>query len=107
MEKLDPTRAAALLAALPDWSHDRQRDAISRTFQFRDFPQAFAFMTQLAIMAEKRNHHPEWFNVYNRVTITYTTHDAHGLTQKDIDLAAYADAVHAGLAAQPQPVQGA
>ena len=107
MDKLDSTRAAALLAALPDWTHDRQRDAISRTFHFRDFPQAFAFMTQLAVMAERRNHHPEWSNVYNRVTITYTTHDANGLTQNDIDLAAYADAVHAGFAAQLQPLKGA
>ncbi|WP_194714769.1 4a-hydroxytetrahydrobiopterin dehydratase [Noviherbaspirillum soli] len=107
MEKLDSTRAAALLATLPDWAHDSQRDAISRTFQFRDFPQAFAFMTQLALMAEKRNHHPEWSNVYNRVTITYTTHDANGLTQKDIDLAGYADAVYAGFAAQPQLAEGA
>lgn len=98
MEKLDPTRAAAMLAALPDWTHDSQRGAISRTFQFQDFPQAFGFMTQLAIMAEKRNHHPEWSNVYNRVNVTYTTHDAGGLTQNDIDLAQYADAVYRGFA---------
>lgn len=107
MDKLDSTRAAALLATLPAWAHDRQRDAVSRTFHFQDFPQAFAFMTQLAIMAEKRNHHPEWSNVYNRVTITYTTHDANGLTQKDIDLAGYADAVYAGFSAQAQPAAGA
>jgi 4a-hydroxytetrahydrobiopterin dehydratase len=101
MDKLDPTRAAALLATLPGWAHDSQRDAISRTFHFQDFPQAFAFMTQLAIMAEKRNHHPEWSNVYNRVTITYTTHDAQGLTQNDIDLAGYADATYLRFEAQP------
>ena len=95
MKKLDPASAAKLIAALPEWTHDPQRDAISRTFVFRDFPQAFGFMTQLAIMAEKRNHHPEWSNVYNRVSITYTTHDAGGLTQNDIDLAGHADAVYA------------
>lgn len=100
MDKLDATQAATLLATLPDWAHDSQRDAISRTFRFQDFPQAFAFMTELAIMAEKRNHHPEWSNVYNRVTMTYTTHDANGLTQNDIDLARHADAVYARFAGQ-------
>ena len=98
MNKLDPGSAAKLLAALPDWTRESQRDAISRTFVFGDFPQAFGFMTQLAIMAEKRNHHPEWSNVYNRVSITYTTHDAGGLTQNDIDLAGHADAVYAQCA---------
>jgi 4a-hydroxytetrahydrobiopterin dehydratase len=91
MKKLEPASAAALLSALPDWTHDRQRDAITREFEFRDFIQAFSFMTQLAIVAEKRNHHPEWSNVYNRVVITLTTHDADGLTQNDIDFAGYAN----------------
>ena len=70
MGKLDSTRATTLLATLPEWAHDGQRGGISRTFDFPDFPQAFAFMTQVALMAEKRNHHPEWSNVYNRVSIT-------------------------------------
>lgn len=94
MNKLDQSSAAKLLVTLPDWTHDPQRDAISRTFVFRDFPQAFGFMTQLAIIAEKRNHHPEWLNIYNKVSITYTTHDASGLTQNDFDLARYADEVY-------------
>jgi 4a-hydroxytetrahydrobiopterin dehydratase len=92
MNKLEPASVSTLLASLPDWRHDRQRDAITREFRFRDFIQAFSFMTELAIFAEKRNHHPEWSNVYNRVTITLTTHDAGGLTQNDIDFARYAGA---------------
>lgn len=92
IEKLSPQATAELLVALKHWQHDNVRDAISREFIFTDFAQAFAFMTQIAIQAEKRNHHPEWFNVYNRVKITLTTHDVNGLSQRDIDLARYADA---------------
>jgi 4a-hydroxytetrahydrobiopterin dehydratase len=92
MNKLEPKSACSLLAALPEWRHDRRRDAITREFQFGDFMQAFSFMTELAIFAEKHNHHPEWSNVYNRVVITLTTHDANGLTQNNIDFANYADA---------------
>ena len=73
------------------------RGAISREFVLTDFAQAFAFMTQIAIQSEKRNHHPEWFNVYNRVTITLTTHDVSGLSQQDIDMAHYADAAFANF----------
>lgn len=91
MEKLTPEIAAKMLATLPAWSHDEQRGAISRSFAFADFVQAFAFMTQVALTAEKRDHHPEWSNVYNKVNMTLTTHDANGLTQRDIDLARYAD----------------
>jgi 4a-hydroxytetrahydrobiopterin dehydratase len=90
-EKLSPHNAAELLAMLKHWKHDTQRDAITREFVFADFAQAFAFMTQIAIQAEKSNHHPEWFNVYNRVAITLTTHDVNGLSQRDIDLARYID----------------
>ncbi len=92
IEKLSPQTAAELLATLKHWQHDEVRDAITREFVLADFAQAFAFMTQIAIQSEKRNHHPEWFNVYNRVTITLTTHDVDGLSQRDIDLARYADA---------------
>jgi 4a-hydroxytetrahydrobiopterin dehydratase len=92
IEKLNPTTSAALLATLENWQHDEKRDAITREFVFTDFAQAFGFMTQIAIQAEKSNHHPEWFNVYNRVNITLTTHDVNGLSQRDIDLARYADA---------------
>lgn len=95
MKKLDADSAARLLATLPGWTHDAARDAITRQFVLADFAQAFAFMTQIALVAEKRDHHPEWFNVYNKVNITLTTHDAQGLTQRDIDLARYADEAYA------------
>lgn len=92
MNKLLPERARELLAPLPHWLHDGQRGAIARKFVFADFKQAFAFMTQLALMAEQSDHHPEWCNVYNRVDITLTTHDAGGLSERDIAFAHYADA---------------
>lgn len=92
MSKLDLASATSHLAAMPEWSHDRERDAITREFRFEDFMQAFSFMTELAIFAEKHNHHPEWSNVFNRVVITLTTHDANGLTQNDINFARYANA---------------
>lgn len=84
-------------AALPDWGYSSERGGcLSRNFVFADFVQAFGFMTQLALHAEKMNHHPEWSNVYNRVNIVLTTHDAGGLTERDITLARLAD----GLAQQ-------
>ena len=91
MQKLDPAHVRELLASLLHWRRDEDRGAITREFGFADFAQAFAFMTQIALVAEKHDHHPEWFNVYNRVVITLTTHDAGGLSQRDIDLARYAD----------------
>jgi 4a-hydroxytetrahydrobiopterin dehydratase len=97
IEKLNATTVADLLATLKHWKHDQERDAITREFVFADFAQAFAFMTQVAIQSEKRNHHPEWSNVYNRVKITLTTHDVDGLSQRDIDLARYADAAFANF----------
>ena len=96
-DKLSPQDAAALLKSLKHWKHDVERGAITREFAFADFAQAFAFMTQIAIQSEKRNHHPEWFNVYNRVKITWTTHDVNGLSQRDIDLAHYTDAAFANF----------
>ena len=99
MNKLGPDIIERLPTILPHWLHDRQRDAINREFVFDDFAQAFAFMTQVAIVAEKRDHHPEWSNVYNKVAVTLTTHDANGLTQRDIDLALYMDAAFARFAA--------
>ena len=92
MKALPAADAQALLATLPHWQHDALRDAITRSFKLADFAQAFSFMTELALVAERSNHHPEWFNVYNRVDITLTTHDAKGLTQRDIDFARRADA---------------
>lgn len=79
-------RATALLG-LPAWRECEDRDAIRRDFAFHDFSEAFAFMTRVALAAEKLNHHPEWNNVYNRVTVTLSTHDASGLTERDVRLA--------------------
>jgi 4a-hydroxytetrahydrobiopterin dehydratase len=81
------------------WSRDEKRDAMTREFVFADFNRAFAFMTQVALAAEKADHHPEWSNVYNKVRVTLTTHDAGGVTQKDLDLARFADEAYARLKA--------
>jgi len=81
------------LRELPDWALVEGREAITRTYRFGDFNAAFAFMTRVAMMAEKADHHPEWFNVYNRIDVTLATHDAGGLTAKDIALARFMDAV--------------
>ncbi len=75
------------LSALPRWSLARGGAAIERSFEFGDFSAAFAFMTRVALLAEKRDHHPEWSNVYNRVTIALTTHDAGGLSLRDVKMA--------------------
>jgi 4a-hydroxytetrahydrobiopterin dehydratase len=77
----------AALAKLIGWSEVKERDAISKTFAFRDFNEAFGFMTRAALVAEKLDHHPEWFNVYKTVTVTLSTHDAGGLTELDVKLA--------------------
>ena len=69
------------------WKKAKDRAAIQKTFKFEDFSAAFAFMTRVALAAERSNHHPEWFNVYNKVEVTLTTHDAGGVTAKDLDLA--------------------
>ena len=96
---LDAGACQAALASLPGWQFDATRGAIRRSFRFADFGQAFSFMTALALHAERHDHHPEWFNVYNRVDITLTTHDAGGLTALDLAFARQADALLAGLAA--------
>jgi 4a-hydroxytetrahydrobiopterin dehydratase len=87
MAKLTPEEREAALADLPGWTWDAERDAISRSFRFGDFSEAFAFMTRVALAAEKADHHPEWTNVWNRVDILLTTHDAGGLTERDVALA--------------------
>ncbi|HMO76294.1 MAG TPA: 4a-hydroxytetrahydrobiopterin dehydratase [Sphingopyxis sp.] len=87
VRKLDDAERTALLARFPEWTHEPVRDAIVRRFQFADFAQAFGFMTSVAILAEKMDHHPEWSNVYNRVEILLTTHDCGGLSERDARLA--------------------
>ena len=87
------------LKGLPLWAKaDDARPAIARTLKFADFNTAFGFMARVAIEAEKSDHHPEWFNVYNRVEITLTTHDAGGVTERDVKLASFIDAAAKGLA---------
>ena len=81
------------LAGLPEWTLRDDKLAIVRRYKFADFSQAFAFMTRVALIAEKRDHHPEWSNVYNWVEINLTPHDAGGLSQRDIDMAGAIDAL--------------
>ena len=84
--KLTGAARADALAGLAGWSDVSDRDAIAKQFRFRDFNAAFGFMTRVALYAERADHHPEWFNVYNRVDVTLTTHDADGVSDKDIAL---------------------
>jgi 4a-hydroxytetrahydrobiopterin dehydratase len=85
------------MPAPASWKREEDRDAITRELVFPDFNRAFAFMTQVALAAEKADHHPEWSNVYNKVRVTLSTHDAGGVTQKDLDLARFIDAAYARL----------
>lgn len=85
--RLNDAERDAALAELAGWTLRADGLAIERTLRFADFAEAFGFMTRVAIVAEKADHHPEWFNVYNRLAITLTTHDAGGLSQRDISLA--------------------
>lgn len=75
------------LADIPDWTLEEQGTAITRRFKFADFSEAWGFMSRVALLAESQNHHPEWSNVYNTVTITLTTHDVGGLSERDLKLA--------------------
>ncbi|WP_424137366.1 4a-hydroxytetrahydrobiopterin dehydratase [Roseomonas chloroacetimidivorans] len=93
VEPLSPPRRAALATLLPHWSAVEGRDAIRREFRFRDFSEAFGFMSRVALLAEAQDHHPEWFNVWNRVEIILTTHDAGGLSERDIRMATAIDAL--------------
>ncbi|QHL91746.1 4a-hydroxytetrahydrobiopterin dehydratase [Sphingomonas changnyeongensis] len=93
VEQLDEAQRAAALDRLGEWDYDEARDALTRRFLFADFSEAFAFMTRVALAAEKADHHPEWSNVWNRVDILLTTHDAGGLSQRDVDLARTIDAL--------------
>ena len=87
VEKLSAEARKAALAELTGWQEVEGRDAIERAFTFRSFNEAFGFMARVALHAEKMDHHPEWFNVYNRVQVTLSTHDCGGLSEKDVDLA--------------------
>ena len=93
VSKLDDAARIEALATLPLWTYDAEAQGIRRTISFADFGAAFAFMTHVAILAEKADHHPEWFNVYNRVDILLTTHDAGGLSKRDTDLATQIDLI--------------
>jgi 4a-hydroxytetrahydrobiopterin dehydratase len=94
--KLIGEARAAALAGLAGWREAEGRDAITKTFVFADFNAAFGFMARVALAAEKMDHHPEWFNVYKTVTVTLSTHDAGGLTARDIALAQAMDRIAAG-----------
>ena len=83
--------AAAAVQELAGWSVVDGRDAITRSYKFKDFNAAFGFMTRVALKAERLDHHPEWFNVYNRVDVTLSTHDAGGVTALDVKLARFID----------------
>jgi len=83
--------AEAAIAQLDGWGAAAGKDAITKTYRFADFNEAFGFMTRVALMADKLDHHPEWFNVYNRVEVLLTTHDADGVTELDVQLAKFMD----------------
>jgi 4a-hydroxytetrahydrobiopterin dehydratase len=87
MQKLTGEARKAALSRLQGWSESKERDAIIKKFVFSDFNAAFGFMTRVALAAEKQDHHPEWFNVYKTVEVTLSTHDAGGLTERDVKLA--------------------
>ena len=93
VEQLSEEERARALDRLGDWDYDEARDALTRRFLFADFSEAFAFMTRVALLAEKADHHPEWENVWNRVDILLTTHDAGGLSARDVALASAIDAL--------------
>jgi 4a-hydroxytetrahydrobiopterin dehydratase len=91
--KLTDAERTKALDELREWLPDNNRDAISREFRFKDFSAAWAFMSQVALLAEKHDHHPEWTNVWNRVDITLTTHDAGGISARDVTMAKAIDAL--------------
>ena len=92
VQKLDPEARATALAELEGWKDVPGRDAIQRTFAFPDFNAAFGFMSRVALLAEKMDHHPEWFNVYNRVEVTLATHDCGGVSERDVAMARFMNA---------------
>ena len=99
VEKLAGAARAQALAELAGWREVAGRDAIQKSFKFADFNAAFGFMSRVALAAEKLDHHPEWFNVYNRVEVTLATHDADGVTARDVELARFMDDAAGALGA--------
>jgi 4a-hydroxytetrahydrobiopterin dehydratase len=97
MDTLSGEDRTTALARVPAWQPVDGRDAITRTFEFKNFSQAFGFMTRVALRAEKMDHHPEWFNVYKTVAATLSTHDAGGLTERDVRLAEAMDKIAAQM----------
>lgn len=93
VERLTEAQRAALAQDLPLWREVPGRDALTRSFRFADFAEAWAFLSRVALLAEKHDHHPEWSNVYNRVEITLSTHDAGGLSSRDVSLAQEIDKI--------------
>ena len=93
VEKLSGEARRQALAGLTGWAEVESRDAIAKSFSFADFNAAFGFMARVALQAERMDHHPEWFNVYNRVEVTLSTHDADGLTARDVELARFMDSI--------------
>lgn len=91
VEQLNEAERAAALDRLGEWDYDDARDALTQSFKFADFSEAFAFMARVALLAEKFDHHPEWSNVWNRVDILLTTHDAGGLSRRDVHMAEQID----------------
>ena len=98
MPRLTESERAELLPALDGWTLVEGRDAIRKQFVFADFNAAFGWMVRVALVAEQMNHHPEWFNVYAKVDVTLSTHDANGLTRRDVELAQRMDQFATGLA---------
>ena len=94
VEKLIGAARKAAVAELKGWTEVEDRDAVRKVFHFGTFGEAWGFMSQVALLAEKMDHHPEWFNVYNRVEVTLTTHDAGGVTARDVTLARAMDAAY-------------
>ena len=93
IDRLSGETRTAALAALPGWTEVASRDAIAKTYTFADFSQAFGFMTRVALEAEKQDHHPEWRNVYKTVEVVLSTHEAGGVTLRDVALARHMDAI--------------
>lgn len=93
VDRLSDEARNEALEALSDWDYDADRDAITLRLEFDDFNEAFGFMTRVALLADKMDHHPEWSNVYNKVEILLTTHDARGLSERDVKMAKAIDAM--------------